>query len=86
MSMVVGSTVPKAIRNFLIECSFRSFRIVHDLDKHSNPCIPYMPVMDGNRKRRGRAQQISIIILDLNLVNIFSALFGKNMITHLKNE
>ena len=86
MSMVVGSPNPKAKRNFLIECSFWSFRIVHDLDKHSNPCIPYMPVIDGNRKRRGRAQQITIIILDLNLVNIFSDLFGKNMMTHLKNK
>ena len=86
MSMVIGSPNPKAIRNFLIECSFWSFRIVHDLDKHSNPCIPYIPVIDGNRKMRGRAQQIPIIILDLNLVNIFSDLFGKNMMTHLKNK
>ena len=80
----VGSPKPKANRKFFAECPLESFKIVQDLDKHSKPWIPYFPIADGSKNRRGMAQQTAIIILDLPRVNILSLLFGKNIITHLK--
>ena len=82
----VGRPNPNAKRKFFVECPFGSFKIVQDLDKHSKPCIPYIPVIEGSKKRRGMAQQTAIIIFDLRLVKIRSLLFGKNIIIHLKIE
>ena len=82
----VGRPKPSANRKFFVECPFSSFKIVQDLDKHSKPCIPYTPVIEGSKKSRGIAQQTAIIILDLHLVKIRSLLFGKNIIIHLKMQ
>ena len=82
----VGRPNPNAKRKFFVECPFSSFKIVQDLDKHSKPCIPYIPVIDGSKKRRGITQQTAIIIFDLRLVKIRSLLLGKNIIIHLKKE
>ena len=82
----VGRPNPNAKRKFFIECPFSSFKIVQDLDKHSKPCFPYTPVIEGSKKRRGITQQTAIIIFDLRLVKMRSLLFGKNIIIHLKVE
>ena len=82
----VGRPNPNAKRKFFVECPFSSFKIVQDLDKHSKPCSPYTPVIEGSKKRRGISQQTAIIIFDLRLVKIRSLLFGKNIIIHLKMQ
>ena len=82
----VGRPNPNANKKFFVECPFASFKIVQDLDKHSKPCFPYTPVIEGSKNKSGISQQIAIIIFDLFLVKILSLLFGKNIMIHLKMQ